>query len=453
VTARQGTSPRVPWDVARIWAWHLGPAVAAVIAAAGALARQTGIPTTRTIWAEDGQTFAQCAYTAPSFVHCLLTPYDAWLQVVPRLLAQIATLVPPMDLSYALSGLAAIVAAACGYLTARAVRDVTRSTIAGSVAGAALLLVLPAGREVGGNITNVHWILFATAVTLIVATWLDHRFDLADGLLIGLLVWSTPFSLVLAALALLGVLFGRRRLAPIAVVAAVAAVVQVCLALTASRIAVPDLPVGVLSPIGWYSEVIGSGIFGNRGPIPDWLMSVGVVAVIVGLAIRAGTHRRPGPVSVWWATPEARAGLLEFLTVAAIVVTGLAVFAASTYLNRHVAARYVYVPAALTVIALFMGAGLLVRHAADGRRLLFGDVPAAKVLLGVLALVVAVGFATSFRIGNGASAGPDARIEIASARRGCGIDGQTVSIRISPLPTAGIPTVWHVLIPCDRFQP
>jgi hypothetical protein len=64
-------------------------------------------------WAEDGEVFAQCAYTARSGVACVLTAYDGWLHLVPRVLAEIAPRLPPVALSVALNGLSAIVAAGC----------------------------------------------------------------------------------------------------------------------------------------------------------------------------------------------------------------------------------------------------------------------------------------------------------------------------------------------------
>src|SRR5438445_6711308 len=80
----------------------------ALVAGLATVARQQGIPRYRTIWAEDGAVFAQCAYD-DSLVGCLATPYDAWIHTVPRVLASVATALPPATLSYALTALAALV--------------------------------------------------------------------------------------------------------------------------------------------------------------------------------------------------------------------------------------------------------------------------------------------------------------------------------------------------------
>ena len=66
---------------------------AALLVFVATLARQTGVPKTSTIWAEDGSVFLQCAYDR-SFLDCLVTPYQGYLQLLPRLGGAIASLAP-----------------------------------------------------------------------------------------------------------------------------------------------------------------------------------------------------------------------------------------------------------------------------------------------------------------------------------------------------------------------
>jgi drug/metabolite transporter (DMT)-like permease len=137
-----------------------------------------------------------------------------------------------------------------------------------------------------------------------------------------------------------------------------------------------------------------------------------------------------------------------------LLAVGAAVFAASTYLNRHVTPRYQYVPVALGMVALFASAGLLARRITGrprGWRPGWRD-PSAMALV-ILAVVVGIGFATTFRTRNLASAGPNVPVEIAARRAEC--DGAVPGLlfKISPLPTNGTPYDWQVVIPCDRLAP
>jgi hypothetical protein len=446
--------PRLRRSISPAWKARLGPIVAACLAALGAIASQTGVPRYRTIWAEDGEVFAQCAYTARSALDCVLTAYDGWLHLVPRVLAEVATLLPPVVLSVALNGLSAIVAAGCAYLTARAVRDATGSGIAGCVAGASLLLIAPATREVGGNVTNLHWIMFVAAVTVIVAAWLDHPFDIADGILVVLVTLSSPFGLVLLAFGGIGLVLGRRSLRMGMAVTAVCVAVQLAMALTTPRNGVRDVAVSILSPVEWYLRyVVGAGPFGNRGPIPDELIVFGIVACLVGLVGRLVFDHRPGPRTVDGAA-DRRKAWLEVGAVVALVAVGAAVFAASTYLNRHVTPRYQYVPVALGMVALFVSAGVLARRVTGRPASWRPRWPGPSwIALVVLAVVVGIGFATTFRTRNLASAGPNVPVEIAQRSAEC--DGAVPGLlfKISPLPTNGTPYDWQVVIPCDRLAP
>ena len=432
--------------------------IAAVIAIAGALLRQTGVPTYRTIWAEDGAVLAQCAYTGPSLLACLSTPYDGWALVLPRLLAAVATALPPARLSYALASLAALSAGVCAFLVARAVRDVTRSSVAGLMAGASLLLIAPAVREVGGNLTNLHWIMFVAATTVLVSTWIGHRFDLADGLLVGLVAFSSPFGPILLVFAVITFLLGDRRLGPLIGVIGAGVAVVLWFSVTTPRAATSDLPVTLLSPIQWYLEsiVLGSSV-GGRGPVQQGLVTAALVVVLAGLLWRLVVDRRAaaerpaapeGPAGPrWWRTRP----FLDLFAVVALLAAGAAVFAASTYLNKHVAPRYLYVPIALSIVALFMGLGLLVRDPAAGRLATRSTTWRPRpgwVALAAVALVLAIEFTISFRAWNRASRGPNVPRQMPAAGALCSTGAPSATIDISPFPAS---SVWQVVIPCDRF--
>ena len=404
-----------------IWIWRLSPVLAAVLALVSAMARQTGTPAFRTIWAEDGALFAQCAYSSASYLQCLMTSYDGWLHLLPRTLAEIAILAPPAYLALALNALSAVVSAACAYLTARAVRNASGSALAGGFAGAALLLVAPAAREIGGNITNLHWITFVAAVSIIVATWLDHPFDRLDGILVGITALSSPFGLMLLVLAGFGLVIGRRRLAPITAFLAIATIIQLAANVAGKRNFLLDIPVTVLSPVDWYIRyVLHQGWFAQRGVVPDRFVAIATGVVVLILALLSA---------------------------------GAAVFWASTYLNRHVATRYLYTPSALMIVVLFLGAGLVARRSLGAWRPWPPNWPSPpRIAVVMLATVVGIGFATTFRLPNAASIGPNTMQETMALQPLCTAGASSVAIITSPLVIPATASPWMVEIPCDLIQ-
>jgi hypothetical protein len=290
-------------------------------------------------------------------------------------------------------------------------------------------------------------------VTVVVGAWFDHPIDIADGILVVLVALSSPFGIVLVAFGAFGLVIGRRTLALVTALTGAAVAVQLVLALTTPRNGVPDVLVTLLQPVRWYLRyVVGRGTFGNRGPVPDELIAVGIVACLLGLLGLLVLDRRAAPQTVEVAADRWRPWL-EIGAVIALLAVGVAIFAASTYLNRHVTPRYQYVPVALGVVALFLSAGFLARRVVARPSGWPATWPGpSNLALAVLAGVIGVGFAATFRTENLASAGPDVPVEIEARRPEC--DSVTgLLIKISPLPTKTTPYDWQVVIPCDRLTP
>ncbi|HVY97539.1 MAG TPA: hypothetical protein VHA54_11325 [Solirubrobacterales bacterium] len=146
------------------------PAAAAI----GALAVATTLSLLRlgwsvslhTVWAEDGPIFLQRALT-DGFWHAVFTPYAGYLVVVPRLIAELATLVPLRDAPTAIAIVAALLAALSGLVVWVASADLVRSPYLRFGLAAALAFSAVAGQETLDSAAYVGWFMLAAAFWLL----------------------------------------------------------------------------------------------------------------------------------------------------------------------------------------------------------------------------------------------------------------------------------------------
>ncbi len=126
------------------------------------LVRQSGVPATKTVWAEDGRIFYSQATTLP-FWHTLVTLHNGYVQLFPRLTVQLALLVPPVDVAttLALTGAISLAGLAClvfhmskGHIATPAIR---------ALLPVAMVLLPVANTELLNNLVNVPWWLFFAA--------------------------------------------------------------------------------------------------------------------------------------------------------------------------------------------------------------------------------------------------------------------------------------------------
>ena len=98
---------RPPW-------WQPGYTGGAALLCAVALVRQSGVPATDTVWAEDARVFYAQSLTTP-FGRALFKTYDGYAQLVPRLLAEVARWAPPGRAAevFALEGAVGFALTAC----------------------------------------------------------------------------------------------------------------------------------------------------------------------------------------------------------------------------------------------------------------------------------------------------------------------------------------------------
>jgi hypothetical protein len=126
------------------------------------LLRQSGVPATKTVWAEDGRIFYSQA-TMFSFWHTLGTLHNGYVQLFPRLTVQLALLVPPADVAttLAITGAVSLGGLAClvfhmakGHIATPAIR---------TLLPIAMVLLPVANTELLNNLVNVPWWLFFAA--------------------------------------------------------------------------------------------------------------------------------------------------------------------------------------------------------------------------------------------------------------------------------------------------
>jgi hypothetical protein len=305
--ARSSASPRhaaaVSVTVGLLWA---------ATATAAQLARQPGVPSVDTIWAEDGQLFLAEALRDP--LGAILDPAGGYLHLGPRLLATLAAVLPLESAALVFSvGSATIVSLLSLYVfvasRALIVSPWTRAVVAGS------MVVLPAALfESVANAANLQYYFLFAAFWALVARPVAWG-GVAGGIAVaGTAAMSTTISLVLGPMAVWALIRApgtRERVIAIGFLAGM--LVQ---AVTVFRSVVLDVDpsLGAQYPIRWGESTPGdlAGLFGLRvmagllmgdrwvdegwNVLGSWLPVLAVVAfgVVIALGIRrASPHVRP----------------------------------------------------------------------------------------------------------------------------------------------------------------
>ncbi len=422
-------------------------AAAVVILVVGAtFLRQQAIPKWRTVWAEDGLIFGQCAYDQGP-IACLVTPYQGYLHTVPRLAAEVVPIGNPATMGLRLTAAAAGVAALAALVLALAVEGLTGSAIAGLMGAAALVLVYQAGREISGNLTNLHWILLAAASAVLLTTWSGRRSSIADMVLVAATALTSAMAPVLVALALVSVALRVPRARVMAAVTVVATAPQVLAMLLSQRVSPghDTVTIGMLLD-SFRMYVVDSAWFGpgqvawNNLVLP--ILGAAIAALALALALEPAGGR-------------SRAARLRLLAVPVLTAaTGLAVFVVAIVVNHGFYYRYQYEPSALSLIALAITVGLLAREL--GRLLprlgATWGLTARVIPVGLLLAVVLVGglaFGQGFRLQARASTGPNTLAAVDAGAAACARGAASVRVLVSP---SEDPKTWHIDVPCAAVR-
>ncbi len=140
------------------WAFLLGQAALVALGALAMLARIGGRPAWDSVWAEDPGIYLPQALAHPWH---LLQPYGGYLQLVPRLIGQIAAMVPIRHASVVFAVSGALIASACGLFTYHASAGQVSSRWLRVLLGLSVVLLPVAQLEIADNGVNSIWYLLA----------------------------------------------------------------------------------------------------------------------------------------------------------------------------------------------------------------------------------------------------------------------------------------------------
>jgi hypothetical protein len=372
--------------------WEVGLSVGALLAIAVVLqlARMGWSASLNSLWAEDGPIYMQEALNQ-SFWHAIFSTYATYLVLVPRLIAEVASLAPLTDVPAAVSILSGLVVGLSGLAVWHAAAAHVRNPYLRGTLVVLTVLSPVAGLESLDSAAYVPWYMLFASFWLLLWRPATMRGAVLGGAFILLTGLSTPglwFFAPLAALRMLA-LRGSRDLAIVGGYAIGAAVQIPILALTDETAVEPLWTADIWT--SFLQRVVDGAPFGLRIGGEAWshlgwpFLIVLTVALAVGLA-----------VGLRHATPGAR-----YLTAIAIP-TSLLMFVVSLYqravgtemvwpegLSNAAGSRYSIVPA-----LLFVSAGLalldsrLHRRSPAPQRLLW---PVAATMA-VLGLAVAAAF-------------------------------------------------------------
>jgi hypothetical protein len=379
-----GTAPRT--GLAR-WALVLLQVVVVALGALVMLARIGGRPAWDSVWAEDTGVYLPQALAHPWH---LLQSYAGYLQLVPRLIGQIAALVPIRHASAVFAAGGALIASACGLFAYHASSGHVSSRWLRALLGLSVVLLPVAQLEIADNGVNSIWYLLYALFWA--ALWRPRsRTGAAVSAAVAFAAAaSSSLALLYAPLFAARAMVLPRRLREHAATAGWAAgcllQVLVIVASHLSRLALHNplnavlyyLHEVLLPAFGWHLSWHLRHLVGRNGAT---VLAAGLIVIV--LAAVVATQERRCRVFVVTAVAT---GLL-FTAVTSVLAWGGPGQHVSIWVEHG--ARYATVP------ILLLDAALIVAADAYARR--WWPRPRAIAAVTALIAVLAVGWATDFR--------------------------------------------------------
>jgi hypothetical protein len=369
------------------WASFLVQVAAVALGALVMLARMGGRPAWKSVWAEDPGIYLPQALAHPWH---LLQSYGGYLQLVPRLIGQIAALLPIRSASVVFAVGGALVASACGLFAYHASAGHVSSRWLRVLLGLSVVLLPVAQLEIADNGVNSIWYLLVALFWA--ALWRPRtRAGAAVAAAVAFAAAaSSSLGLLFAPLFAARAMVVPRRLREHAATVGwgLGCLLQVLVILTShqSRLR-PHDPLNavlyyahevLLPALGWHLSWHLRHILGLTGATA---LAGGLIVVVLA----AAAVTQPGRCRVFVVTAVAT-GLVFTAITSAFAWGGLG--ARVTIRVEH-GARYSTVP------ILLLDAALIVAADAYARR--WWPRPRAVVAVAVLIAVLAAGWATDFR--------------------------------------------------------
>jgi hypothetical protein len=369
------------------WAFFLVQVAVVVLGALVMLARVGGRPVWDSVWAEDPGIYLPGALAHP---WDLLQSYGGYLQLVPRLIGQVAALVPIRYASVVFAAGGALVASGCGLFAYHASAGQVSSRWLRALLGLSVVLLPVAQLEIADNGVNTIWYLLIALFWA--ALWRPRT---VTGAAVAAVVAfaaaaSSSLALFYAPLFAARAIVVPRRLREQGATAgwALGSVLQVLVILTShlSRFR-PHDPFNavlyyahevLLPALGWHLSWHLRDILGLTGATA---LLGGLIVVVLACAVVT----QPGPCRVFVVTA----------VVTGLVFTAVAAAFAWGGPGQRVTVRVEHGARYSTVPILLLDAALIVAADAYARR--WWPRPRAVAAVAALVAVLAVGWATDFR--------------------------------------------------------
>lgn len=398
-----------------------------------------------TLWAEDGRNFIGDRI-ADGPIAGLLTVYEGYFHVVPRIIADLVVSLLPVDrYAVAMSAASCVVVGLVTALVYVTSRSVVPGVVARVVVASITFLVPSASIEVLGNTANLHWYFIWAAPWMLLSEPRTRR----SGVLLGVVMLAAGLTEIQLILFVPLVLLAWRRpfARPMCVALVLSVGAQVAATLLSPRTENTNAISGLDSiAIGYLLNAVGGTIaattdgvknlVADAGLLPFVLTLLVAVAAAVYLVVRGDLRERVFAVTA----AAASAGIW----VAAVTLNPQEQFEYAQTIDEglptFVLLRYAVVPSMFLLAVTVVAASRLWRER--------GPVRLIAPLLAVL--VVAVQLSGVVTTENRRHKGPIWSVQVDQAETAClSIDPSAVeTIRTAP-ERRSPPSPWNVMIECD----